>query len=83
MRPPILLRSLLVTILSVTLLTPGAFAKNAVSTAPPKSGETSVEVSELPLYMQLLAYVAELLSAGKEVPKALLNKIEAYSKSSK
>lgn len=78
MRLPFL-RTLLVAILSITLLAPAAFAKSEVASSPLNGGGTS-ETPELAPHLQLLAYVAELLSAGAEVPKALLNKIAAFAK---
>ena len=79
-----ILRTLLVALLSITLLAPSAFAAASEVATAPGGGSSSPEVSEeLPLYLQLMMYVVELLNAGEEVPKALINKIQTRAKHGK
>ena len=75
-----LLTRLTAVLLSVFLLANVSFAGSLVSESPSPS---PAEEEELPVYMQLMIYVSELLTQGLEVPKALLNKIDAYYKSGK
>lgn len=63
------------------LLVNGAFAAGSVVSQGPSPATNEQE--RLPVYMQLLIYVSDLMSRGEEVPKALLNKIAAYYKSGK
>lgn len=63
----------------VLLLANVSFAANAVSHGSPNPSSNE----ELPVYMQLLVYVSQLLSQGQEIPKALMNKIAAYYKAGK
>jgi hypothetical protein len=81
MRQHRLFARLIVAVLTTFLLSSTVLAApSAVSTAPsPGAGEDS----DLPVYLQLMMYVSNLLSQGKEIPKALLNKIDAYYKSGK
>jgi hypothetical protein len=58
------------------LLTTGAAAKSVVPDAVDRD-------SDVPLYLQLMAYVSQLLTAGEEVPKSLINKIQQYYKQGK
>jgi hypothetical protein len=67
-------------LVAVLLLANVSFAATFVSASPRPN---PAESQELPVYMQLLVYVSQLLREGQEVPKALLNKIAAYYKSGK
>ena len=66
--------------LSIFLLANVSFAASLVAESPSPAPS---EDHELPVYMQLMLYVSHLLTEGMEVPKALLNKIDAYYKSGK
>lgn len=81
MRNNRLFARVIVVVLTTFLLgSPALAAPSAVSSAPSPG---SAEQAELPVYMQLMIYVSELLSQGQEVPKALLNKISSYYKHGK
>ncbi|HMB68526.1 MAG TPA: hypothetical protein VKU85_04420 [bacterium] len=81
MRQHRLFARLIVVALTTFLLSSTALAAPSTVSAAPSPGGS--EVDELPVYMQLMMYVANLLSEGREIPKALLNKIDAYYKSGK
>lgn len=66
----------IVVVLTTFLLSSTALAVNPVPAAP-SPGSVEAE-NELPVYLQLMVYVADLMSQGQEIPKALLNKIAAY-----
>lgn len=79
-RLPIRIVALLLSVLFLASATSSFAAASLVaeSPSPAPAGD-----EDLPVYMQLMVYVSTLLTEGKEVPKALLNKIEAYYKNGK